>query len=109
MAQAVSSPSTFGFAPVITLSLPVLSLPNQCADVLGERLGVLARGLGREARVQRRYRELVGSPGRSGKVNVARSKSVSRIRGTWIILYERSPCDSALTLGNAIRLCQGSK
>ncbi len=29
MAQAVSSPSTFGFAPLITLTLPALSLPNQ--------------------------------------------------------------------------------
>ena len=29
MAQAVSSPSTFGFAPVMTLFLPARSLPNQ--------------------------------------------------------------------------------
>ena len=52
MAQAVSSPSTFGFAPLITLLLPARSLPNQVADVLGECSGLFARGLGGEAVAQ---------------------------------------------------------
>ena len=53
MAQAVTSPSTFGFAPVehVVLAGPVLAEPG--ADILGECLGVLARGLGRQASAQR--------------------------------------------------------
>ena len=64
IAQAVTSPSTFGFAPSSTLFLPARSLPNQARTSSASAAAASPVGLAAMRSAERLHRQFVGGPRR---------------------------------------------